>query len=60
MVASGVGITVLPASSVPAKLPRDSVLVHVPFTRPVPEHRVALAYRKLFSRRAAVEAVARD
>jgi LysR family transcriptional regulator, hydrogen peroxide-inducible genes activator len=59
MVASGVGITVLPASSVPAKLPRDSLLAYVPFTRPVPERRVVLAYRKSFPRLAAVEAVVR-
>jgi LysR family hydrogen peroxide-inducible transcriptional activator len=59
MVASGVGITVLPASSVPAKPPRDSLLAYLPFTRPVPERRVALAYRKSFPRLAAVEAVAR-
>ncbi len=59
MVASGVGITVLPASSVPLRLPRGSLLVYVPFTRPVPERRVALVYRKSFPRLAAVEAVAR-
>lgn len=59
MVASGVGITVLPASSVPVKLPRDSLLAYLPFTRPVPERRVALAYRKSFPRLAAVEAVVR-
>jgi LysR family hydrogen peroxide-inducible transcriptional activator len=59
MVASGVGITVLPASSVPLKLPRDSLLAYVPFARPVPERRVVLAYRKSFPRLAAVEAVAR-
>ena len=59
VVASGVGITVLPASSVPAKPPRDSLLAYLPFTRPVPERRVALAYRKSFPRLAAVEAVAR-
>jgi len=59
MVASGVGITVLPASSVPAKPSRDSLLAYLPFTRPVPERRVALAYRKSFPRLAAVEAVAR-
>ena len=57
MVASGVGITVLPASSVPVKLPRDSLLAYVPFTPPVPLRRVALAYRKSFPRLAAVEAV---
>jgi len=59
MVASGVGITVLPASSVPAKLPRGSLLAYVSFTRPAPERRVALAYRKSFPRLAAVEAVLR-
>jgi len=59
MVASGVGITVLPASSVPAKLPRDSLLAYLPFTRPAPERRVALVYRKSFPRLAAVKAVAR-
>jgi len=59
MVASGVGITVLPASSVPAKLPRGSLLAYLPFTRPAPERRVALVYRKSFPRRAAVEAVVR-
>jgi len=59
MVASGVGITVLPASSVPAKLPRGSLLAYLPFTRPAPERRVALVYRKSFPRLAAVEAVVR-
>jgi LysR family hydrogen peroxide-inducible transcriptional activator len=59
MVASGVGITVLPASSVPLRLPRDSLLAYLPFTRPVPERRVALVYRKSFPRLAAVEAVVR-
>ncbi len=58
MVASGVGITVLPASSVPEKPPRDSLLAYVPFSRPVPERRIALVYRKSFPRLAAIEAVA--
>lgn len=58
MVASGVGITVLPASSVPAKQARDSLLVYLPFARPAPERRVALVYRKSFPRLAAVEAIA--
>lgn len=59
MVASGVGITVLPASSVPAKVPRDSLLAYVPFARPVPERRIALVYRKSFPRLAAMQAVLR-
>lgn len=55
MVASGVGVTVLPASSVPPKVPRDSLLAYVPFAPPVPERRIALIYRKSFPRRAAME-----
>lgn len=55
MVASGVGITVLPASSVPPKIPRDSLLAYVPFSPPVPERRIALIFRKSFPRKGAIE-----
>lgn len=57
MVASGIGVTVLPSSSVPAKTPRDSLLAYVPFTRPVPDRRVVLVYRKSFPRLQAVDAL---
>ncbi len=57
MVASGIGITVLPSSSVPAKAPRDSLLAYVPFSRPVPERCVVLVYRKSFPRLQAIEVV---
>jgi len=57
MVASGVGITVLPATSLPRKVPRDSLLAYLPFSAPVPDRRVALVYRKSFPRRAAIEAL---
>lgn len=57
MVASGVGITVLPATSVPAKTPRDSMLAYIPFAAPVPDRRVVLVYRKSFPRTAAIEAL---
>ena len=57
MVASGIGVTVLPSSSVPPKTPRDSLLAYVPFTRPVPDRRVALVYRKTFPRLKAIEIV---
>jgi LysR family transcriptional regulator, hydrogen peroxide-inducible genes activator len=50
MVASGIGVTVLPSSSVPTKAPRDSLLAYVPFSRPVPDRRVVLVYRKTFPR----------
>jgi LysR family hydrogen peroxide-inducible transcriptional activator len=59
MVASGLGITVLPKTSVPEKPPRDSLIEYVPFKPPVPERRVVLAWRKSFTRPAAVEALRR-
>ena len=57
MVASGIGITVLPQTSVPAVVPKDSLLTYLPFDAPVPERRVVLAWRKTFPRPAAIEAV---
>ncbi len=59
MVASGLGITVLPKSSVPEKPPRNSLIEYVPFRPPVPERRVVLAWRKSFTRPQAVEALRR-
>ena len=59
MVASGLGITVLPKTSVPEKPPRDSLIEYLPFKPPVPERRVVLAWRKSFTRPAAVEALRR-
>ncbi len=57
MVASGVGLTVLPSSSVPGNVPRDSMLRYVPFSKPVPDRRVVLVYRKSFPRPAAIAAL---
>ncbi len=46
MVASGVGITVLPRTSVPNMQPAASdLLAYVPFQEPVPDRRVVLAWR---------------
>ena len=60
MVASGVGITVLPRTSVPNMQPAASdLLAYVPFQEPVPDRRVVLAWRKSFTRIAAIESVAR-
>jgi LysR family hydrogen peroxide-inducible transcriptional activator len=50
-------VTVLPRTSVPAKPARDSLLEYVPFKAPVPDRRVVLAWRKSFTRTAAIEAV---
>ena len=57
MVASGIGITVLPMASVPEKQEAEGMLRYVPFEDPAPSRRVVIAWRKSFTRRAAVEAV---
>ena len=57
MVASGVGLTVLPSSSVPQHVSRESLLRFVPFSKPVPDRRVVLVYRKSFPRPTAIEAL---
>jgi LysR family hydrogen peroxide-inducible transcriptional activator len=57
MVASGLGITVLPASANSARY-RSKLLSVIPFTKPVPARRIALAWRKSFARTEAIEALA--
>ena len=57
MVASGVGLTVLPSTSVPAGDSGGDLIRFRPFTRPVPDRRVVLAWRKSFPRPQAVEAL---
>jgi LysR family transcriptional regulator, hydrogen peroxide-inducible genes activator len=55
MVAGGVGITVLPATSVTGNpMPSDLIRI-LPFAKPVPSRRVALAWRKSFPRPEAIE-----
>lgn len=57
MVASGLGITVLPASANSARY-RSKLLSVIPFAKPVPSRRIALAWRKSFARTQAIEALA--
>ncbi|KIF81233.1 hydrogen peroxide-inducible genes activator [Noviherbaspirillum autotrophicum] len=57
MVASGIGITVLPQASVPDMHAKDGMLRYVPFAEPAPSRRVVLAWRKSFTRRPAIEAI---
>lgn len=57
MVASGLGITVLPASANSARY-RSKLLKVIPFTNPAPSRRIALAWRKSFARGQAVEVLA--
>jgi LysR family hydrogen peroxide-inducible transcriptional activator len=56
MVASGLGVSVLPRDALTPKY-HSSLVVPVPFTRPAPTRRIALAYRKSFPRPAAVAAI---
>lgn len=56
MVASGLGITVLPCSANSEKY-RSRLLKVVPFVAPAPSRRVALAWRKSFGREKAVAAL---
>lgn len=57
MVASGIGITVLPQASVPDMRDKDGMLRYIPFDEPGPSRRVVIAWRKSFTRRPAIEAV---
>lgn len=57
MVASGIGITVLPMASVPDMKSREGMLRYIPLAEPVPSRRVVIAWRKSFTRSAAIEAV---
>jgi LysR family transcriptional regulator, hydrogen peroxide-inducible genes activator len=56
MVASGLGVSVLPRDALTPKY-HSRLVVAVPFTRPVPTRRIALAYRKSFPRPDAVAAI---
>ena len=57
MVASGIGITVVPKTSVPAHPDEREMLAYIPFEDPAPDRRVVLAWRKSFPRTQAIEAL---
>ena len=57
MVASGIGITVLPQASVPDMDAKNGMLRFIPFEQPMPSRRVVIAWRKSFTRSLAIEAV---
>ncbi|MBU6285046.1 MAG: LysR family transcriptional regulator [Betaproteobacteria bacterium] len=59
MVASGVGITVLPQTACP-RARDDGFLCYIPFEAPAPSRRVVLAWRKSFARPAAIQALKRQ
>ena len=56
MVASGLGVSVLPRDALTPKY-HSRLVVAVPFVRPAPMRRIALATRKSFPRPAAIAAI---
>jgi LysR family hydrogen peroxide-inducible transcriptional activator len=58
MVASGYGISVLPAASL-SGIYKNDLVVSIPFEEPPPSRRVALAWRQGFTRPQAIEAIIR-
>ncbi len=56
MVASGLGVSVLPRDAMTPKY-HSNLVVTVPFSRPVPTRRIALAWRKRFPRPQAIRAI---
>jgi LysR family hydrogen peroxide-inducible transcriptional activator len=59
MVASGVGITVMPASAVENVAKNDPLLRVKPFVEPTPTRRIALVWRASFPRHQAIDLVRR-
>ena len=57
MVASGVGITVLPSTAAESKSAASPLVAVRPFAAPQPSRRIALAWRTSFPRPQAVEAL---
>lgn len=57
MVASGLGLTVLPSTAIPVKRASNDLLTYIPFSRPVPDRRVVLAARSSFPRTAALTVI---
>jgi LysR family transcriptional regulator, hydrogen peroxide-inducible genes activator len=57
MVASGIGLTVLPSASVPDMQTTEGMLRYLPFEAPAPTRRVVIAWRKSFTRKAAIDAI---
>src|SRR3954462_1140835 len=57
MVAGGVGIPVLPATSIGAGGSNAELMRILPFARPIPQRRVGLAWRRSFPRPEAIEAL---
>lgn len=57
MVASGLGITILPLTAAASSLYTSNILVTRPFTSPAPSRTLALAWRASFPRHKAIDAL---
>lgn len=57
MVATGIGVTVLPATALNAPSQDNALLDYIPFNEPAPNRRIVLIWRKSFPRIAAIEAL---
>lgn len=57
MVATGIGVTVIPASALSTPAQETSLLRYIPFSDPVPDRRIVLIWRKSFPRVAAINAL---
>jgi LysR family hydrogen peroxide-inducible transcriptional activator len=57
MVASGVGVTVLPSTSIGPNSGTGDLIRILPFTKPTPTRRVGLAWRRSYPRPEAIEAL---
>lgn len=57
MVATGIGVTVLPATALNNSVQDNALLEYIPFDQPVPDRRIVLVWRKSFPRGAAIDAL---
>ena len=57
MVAAGTGITVLPRSSITQSQKKESLIETKPFTEPSPSRTVAIAWRKHYPRKEAIQRI---
>jgi len=57
MVASGLGLTILPSSSTDRHIYDTDTLVERPFAGKIPYRRVSIVWRKRFSRPKAIQAL---
>src|SRR3546814_14599455 len=57
MVAAGIGVTVLPTSSLSMPGLENNLLTYIPFRKPIPDRRVVLVWRNSFPRPTALQAM---